>query len=268
MAFKGKTFNFQSVTAGDDGYLYDILSGRRNILFAVAGGNPFTISNNVLTIAQSYLLISGRAIRIEGNTTISLGSIPTSATKGRVIIRLDMLKLATETTFRQIETEVETTSGSFRALVQQNINSINGQSGNKYEEVICTFTCSSGVASAPIRTLVSGTGEQISSLIPFGTYNTLNQEITLYDSFQNYRKLQFRFGANTTTTSGGGAVIQEIDIQHHSTYNSSQFGFVYFVNGAIATMSFEINPSSPTKVKIIGLSGASGSGLRCIYGIK
>lgn len=153
MAFVGKTFDYQSVTAGDDGYLYDILSGQQNFMFSVGGGNPFTISNNVLTIAQCYMLISGRAIRVEANTTISLGTIPTSATKGRVIIRLDMSKLATETTFRQIETEVETTSGSYRALVQQNINSINGQSGNKYEAVMCEFTCSSGTASAPTRSL-------------------------------------------------------------------------------------------------------------------
>lgn len=155
MAIIGKTFNYQSVTAGDDGYLYDILSGQQNFMFSVAGGNPFTISNNVLTIAQCYMLISGRAIRVEAGTTIPLGTIPTSATKGRVIIRLDMSKLATETTFRQIETEVETTSGSYRALVQQNINSINGQSGNKYEAVICEFTCSSGTASAPTRSLVA-----------------------------------------------------------------------------------------------------------------
>lgn len=154
MAFVGKTFNYQSVTAGDDGYLYDILSGQQNFMLSVTGGNPFTITNNVLTIKQCYMLISGRVIRVEANTTISLGTIPTTATKGRVIIRLDMSKLATETTFRQIETEVETTSGSYRALVQQSINSIDGQSANKYEAVMCEFTCSSGTASAPTRALV------------------------------------------------------------------------------------------------------------------
>lgn len=153
MAFIGKTFNYRPVTAGDDGYLYDILSGQQNFMLSVTGGNPFTITNNVLTIKQCYMLISGRVIRVEANTTISLGTIPTSATKGRVILRLDMSKLATETTFRQIETEVETTSSSFRTLVQQNINSIDGQSANIYEVAICEFTCSSGTASAPTRTL-------------------------------------------------------------------------------------------------------------------
>ena len=131
MAFIGKTFNYQSVTAGDDGFLYQILSGSRDMLVPVTS-STFSITNNVLTIGQCFLVISGRVIRIEQGTTRSLGTIPTSATKGRVIIRLDMTKNATESGLWQIETEVETTSGSFRALVQQNINSIGGQSLNKY----------------------------------------------------------------------------------------------------------------------------------------
>ncbi len=152
MAFIGKTFDYQSVTAGDDGFLYKILSGNRDMIVQVSG-STFSITNNVLTTGQLLLVISGRVIRVEANTTISLGTIPTSATKGRVIIRLDMTKLATETSLRQIETEVETTSGSFRTLTQQNINSIGGQTLNKYEAVLCTFTCSSGTASAPVSAL-------------------------------------------------------------------------------------------------------------------
>lgn len=158
MAIIGKTFNFQSVTAGDDGALYRLLAGKMNILSAMAGGNPFTISNNVITIAQSYLLVYGRFMRIAGGTTISLGTIPTNHVQGRVIIRLDMSKNATESGLWQIETEVETiaSGGSYRALVtNQDINSISGQNSSKYEAVLCTFTCSSGTASAPVSALSS-----------------------------------------------------------------------------------------------------------------
>lgn len=155
MAILGKTFDYRTVSAGDDGYLYQVLAGGQDFMLSVTGGNPFTISNNVLTIAQSILLISGRFIRIEAGTTISLGTIPSSHTKGRVILRLDMTKLATETQFLQIETEVETTASTYRALVQQSINSIAGQTGNTYEAVICEFTCSSGTASTPTRSLVA-----------------------------------------------------------------------------------------------------------------
>lgn len=148
MAFIGKTFNYRPVTAGDDGELYNMLSGRENMA-KVNTGTILTISNNVLTTGEISLLVSGRFVRISNGTTISLGTIPTSATKGRVIIRLDMTKNATESGLWQIETEVETTSGSFRSLTQQNINSLSGQSNNIYETVLCTFTCASGRASNP-----------------------------------------------------------------------------------------------------------------------
>lgn len=154
MAIIGKTFNFQSVTAGDDGELYNMLSGRINMAKANTG-TMFSIANNVLTTGEISLIVSGRFVRISNGTTISLGTIPSSATKGRVIIRLDMTKLATESSLMQIETEVETTSGSFRTLTQQNINSISGQSNNVYEAVLCTFTCASGTASAPVNALSS-----------------------------------------------------------------------------------------------------------------
>lgn len=148
MAFIGKTFNYRPVTAGDDGELYNMLSGRENMA-KVNTGTILTISNNVLKTGEISLLVSGRFIRISSGTTINLGTIPTSATKGRVILRLDMTKNATESGLWQIETEVETTSGSFRTLTQQNINSLSGQSNNIYETVLCTFTCASGRASDP-----------------------------------------------------------------------------------------------------------------------
>lgn len=196
MAFLGKTFNYQSVTAGDDGYLYDLLTGRQNVLFSVSGGNPFSISNNIMTIKQCYLIISGRAIRIEQGTTISLGTIPSSATKGRVIIRLDMTKLATETAFRQIETEVETTSSTFRALVKQNINSIAGQSSNIYEEAICEFTCSSGTASNPIRSLISN---------PYGTKkNAVPDIVQFYIDKSSYSRTGYSNLQITTRTNISG----------------------------------------------------------------
>lgn len=153
MAIIGKTFDAQLVSAGDDGALYRMLAGRKDALTPFAGGNPFTISNNVLSIAQSYLLLCGRFMRIGGGTTISLGTIPSNHVKGRVIVTLDMTKLASESTLSQIITEVETiaSSGSYRSLTTNDINSIN--SSGKYEAVLCTFTCSSGTASSPVSAL-------------------------------------------------------------------------------------------------------------------
>lgn len=156
MAFKGKTFDFQSVTAGDDGQLYNMLTNSSDLGLQISGS--LAITSNVLTLGEMALVIGGRFIRVESGTRISLGSIPSSETRGRVVIRLDMNRVASETTLTQIQTIVETTSGSveaFRALIRNNINSISGQNSAIYEAVLCTFTCSGGTASAPVLSLMS-----------------------------------------------------------------------------------------------------------------
>lgn len=153
MAFKGKTFNFQSVTAGDDGQLYNMLTNSSDLGLQISGS--LAITSNVLTLGEMALVIGGRFIRVESGTSISLGSIASSETQGRVVIRLDMNQVASETTLAQVQTIVETTSGSFRALTKNNINSISGQNTGIYEAVLCTFTCSGGTASAPVLSLMS-----------------------------------------------------------------------------------------------------------------
>lgn len=153
MAFKGKTFNFQSVTAGDDGQLYNMLTNSSDLGLQISGS--LAITSNVLTLGEMALVIGGRFIRVESGTSISLGSIASSETQGRVVIRLDMNQVASETTLAQVQTIVETTSGSFRALTRNNINSISGQNTGIYEAVLCTFTCSGGTASAPVLSLMS-----------------------------------------------------------------------------------------------------------------
>ena len=153
MAFKGKTFDFQSVTAGDDGQLYNMLTNSSDLGLQISGS--LAITSNVLTLGEMALVIGGRFIRVESGTSISLGSIASSETQGRVVIRLDMNQVASETTLAQVQTIVETTSGSFRALTKNNINSISGQNTGIYEAVLCTFTCSGGTASAPVLSLLS-----------------------------------------------------------------------------------------------------------------
>ena len=153
MAFIGKTFDFQSVTAGDDGQLYNMLTNSSDLGRQISGS--LAITSNVLTLGEMALVIGGRFIRVESGTSISLGSIASSETQGRVVIRLDMNQVASETTLAQVQTIVETTSGSFRALTKNNINSISGQNTGIYEAVLCTFTCSGGTASAPVLSLMS-----------------------------------------------------------------------------------------------------------------
>lgn len=157
MAIKGKTFDLQTITAKDDGALYRMLSGYNDICIRAGSGTFLSISSNTLTIGECFVIVAGRYIHIQDGSTVSLGSIPTTAGKGRLILRIDTSKSASESDLAQVETEVETTtsSGVFRSLVKNNINADNG--GTVYEVQFCSFNCSSGSASSPVRSMADAT---------------------------------------------------------------------------------------------------------------
>lgn len=210
MAFKGKTFNFQSVTAGDDGQLYNMLTNSSDLGLQISGS--LAISSNVLTLGEMALVIGGRFIRVESGTSISLGSIASSETQGRVVIRLDMNQVASETTLAQVQTIVETTSGSFRALTRNNINSISGQNTGIYEAVLCTFTCSGGTASAPVLSLMSANntghgiynGTSLNDCTIAGSYYISSSITTSYIPINSWGILE----VIRTSRNDAGAVLQ------------------------------------------------------------
>lgn len=210
MAFKGKTFNFQSVTAGDDGQLYNMLTNSSDLGLQISGS--LAITSNVLTLGEMALVIGGRFIRVESGTSISLGSIASSETQGRVVIRLDMNQVASETTLAQVQTIVETTSGSFRALTRNNINSISGQNTSIYEAVLCTFTCSGGTASAPVLSLMSANnaghgiynGTSLNDCTIAGSYYISSSITTSYIPVNSWGILE----VIRTSRNDAGAVLQ------------------------------------------------------------
>lgn len=210
MAFKGKTFNFQSVTAGDDGQLYNMLTNSSDLGLQISGS--LAITSNVLTLGEMALVIGGRFIRVESGTSISLGNIASSETQGRVVIRLDMNQVASETTLAQVQTIVETTSGSFRALTRNNINSISGQNTSIYEAVLCTFTCSGGTASAPVLSLMSANnaghgiynGTSLNDCTIAGSYYISSSITTSYIPINSWGILE----VIRTSRNDAGAVLQ------------------------------------------------------------
>lgn len=155
MAIKGKTFDLQTITAKDDGALYRTLAGYMDWCLTTGSGTFLSITSNTMTIAECFMMIAGRYIHIQNNTELSLGSIPTTATQGRVIFRVDISQSASQLVLNQIETEIETTTsgGAFRDLVVNNINADNG--GSIYEVEFCRFTCTSGSASSPVRSMMT-----------------------------------------------------------------------------------------------------------------
>lgn len=210
MAFKGKTFDFQKVTAGDDGQLYNMLTNSSDLGLQISGS--LSITSNVLTLGEMALVIGGRFIRVESGTSISLGSIASSETQGRVVIRLDMNQVASETTLAQVQTIVETTSGSFRALTRNNINSISGQDTGIYEAVLCTFTCSGGTASAPVLSLMSAnntghgiySGASLNDCTIAGWYYISSSITTSYIPINSWGILE----VIRTSRNDAGAVLQ------------------------------------------------------------
>lgn len=210
MAFKGKTFDFQSVTAGDDGQLYNMLTNSSDLGLQISGS--LAITSNVLTLGEMALVIGGRFIRVESGTSISLGSIASSETQGRVVIRLDMNQVASEATLAQVQTIVETTSGSFRALTRNNINSISGQNTSIYEAVLCTFTCSGGTASAPVLSLMSANnaghgiynGTSLNDCTIAGSYYISSSITTSYIPVNSWGILE----VIRTSRNDAGAVLQ------------------------------------------------------------
>lgn len=209
MAILGKTFDFQTVSAGDDGALYRMLSEETDLIKPVGNSAVFSIAANTLTIAECYILAGGRFIRIADGTTIALGTIPSAHGKGRVILRLDMTKLATETQLLQIETEIETqpSNYAYRALVQNDINSITGQSSNIYETVLCTFTCTSGTASAPVAALGTTPGKNYAERTSMYNGSVASQFLavlqTYYDNRSSLTYLNQTAINVTMGTSGG-----------------------------------------------------------------
>lgn len=228
MAIKGKTFDLQTITAKDDGALYRLLSGESDMIVFSGSGTALSINSNTLTIAECYLLVGGRYIHIEDGSSIGLGTIPNSSNRGRVILKIDTSLGATQVTLDQVVTEIETiaSGGSYRALVQNDINSDNG--GSVYEIEFATFTCSSGVASSPALT----TSVPTQSII-----QTLQDDIeTLADNLENAFPVSIANGGTGATAVGNAFVnIAGMNYSSASDFNNIRLPGIYSINPSTTT---------------------------------
>ena len=248
MAIKGKTFDLQTITAKDDGALYRILSGKSDMIVFSGSGTALSINSNILTIAECYLLVGGRYIHIEDGSAIGLGTIPTSSNRGRVILKIDTSLGATQVTLDQVITEIETIAagGSYRALVQNDINSDNG--GSVYEIEFATFTCSSGVASSPALT----TSVPTQSII-----QTLQDDIeTLADNLENAFPVSIDRGGTGASTQAGAQ--SNLGIFPH-VYYTSQYNFYPLTQELIDDLYLATGKNA-----IVSLTAADGMRPLCL----
>lgn len=145
MAVKGITFDQQTVTARNDGFVNELVTGSSDVL--ISSTTPAITSVNVITLYEGYMLIHGRLIHIDGTTNISVtpGSVLTNGV-GRLLVHIDTSETSTPLSNPQLDIQEDyaTTVQNFRNLTQDDINT----TGTVYEAEILRFTVSSGSISS------------------------------------------------------------------------------------------------------------------------
>lgn len=148
MALKGITFDNQAVLSKFDGAFYQVMA-TRGTDWRIRGGNG-TLSGNNVTIAQGFILVGGRLIQIDGNTSHTLTPTITNG-YGRLKVEIDLTKTATESTFNQVSLteEYSATQEGFSTLVHGDI----AFSGTKYEAVLYVFQVTNSTVTSIIETM-------------------------------------------------------------------------------------------------------------------
>lgn len=141
MSLRAITFDGMTRPASSDGAVFfGGLDGRDVAL----DGCTITNSGNVITITAGHLLLGGRVIAVEGDTSYTVA--PSLATGyGRLLINIDI----TATPVFSFSEEYQTAESGFSTLTKEAINI----TGSIYNTEVCRFSVSSSVASNMISTL-------------------------------------------------------------------------------------------------------------------
>lgn len=141
MAFTPRTFTSATVTARDDGALYQFLMRNQDGIISLPAGS-MTLSNNTISISQSNWVVGGRSLFSSGES-IALSPTLTNG-YGRVIVSITNANSASPTiSFIQ---EYQADPANFRALTQGTINRYASQT--TYETELARFTVSGGSCSS------------------------------------------------------------------------------------------------------------------------
>lgn len=140
MAFTPRTFTSATVTARDDGALYQYFMRNQDGIINIPQGT-MSLSSNTISIGQANWVVGGRALYSNGET-IALSPTITNG-YGRVIISITNANSATPTiAFSQ---EYNADPENFRTLTQGTINRFASQT--TYECEVCRFKVTSSSCS-------------------------------------------------------------------------------------------------------------------------
>lgn len=158
MAFTPRTFTSASVTARDDGALYQFFARNQDAIINIPPGTA-TLSANTFSVGQANWLIGGRNLYSTGES-IALSPTITSGF-GRVIITITSANSSTPSiAFSQ---EYVTDESNFRALTLGTINRFTSQT--TYEAEVCRFSVSNSSCSNLSMTMQEGLWGAMSSVI-------------------------------------------------------------------------------------------------------
>jgi hypothetical protein len=114
----GITFDQQAIKAEDMAHFMKTFSLD---VSGITRGCAITSDSSNMYMAEGYLLIQGREIKIIGTQTVAFETVTTGEEYCRVVIEIDLSKSNTETACNQLAIKTLTSSSGYPALTQQDL---------------------------------------------------------------------------------------------------------------------------------------------------
>lgn len=172
----GITFDQQAIKAEDMAHFMRTFSANAN---GITRGCTITSDSSNMYIAEGYLLIQGREIKITGTQTVALNKVTTGEQYCNVVIELDLSKSNTETVCNQLNIKTLTSSSGYPSLTQQDLEDI---PTGVYQYLLAQYhTSTSGIDSFVAKAEEADT--TFMKEADFSAHFTLKNNTDLYITF-------------------------------------------------------------------------------------
>lgn len=115
---QGIEFDQQAIKAEDMAHFMRKFSGDAN---GITRGCAITSDADNMYIAEGYMLIQGRQVKITGTHTVALNKVTTGEQYCRVVVEIDLSKSNTESANNQLSIKTLASSSGYPAVTQQDL---------------------------------------------------------------------------------------------------------------------------------------------------
>lgn len=172
----GITFDQQAIKAEDMAHFMKTFSADAN---GITRGCEITSDSTNMYMAEGYLLIQGREIKITGTQTIAFNKVTTGEQYCNIVIEIDLSKSNTETVCNQLAIKTVASSSGYPALTQQDLED---NPTGVYQYLLAQYhITSSGVDSFAAKAEEADT--TFMKEADFSTHFTLKNDTDLYITF-------------------------------------------------------------------------------------